>query len=138
MAEGVPIYNGTGPQVDEDAHPVGVIVVDRKAEVIEEERVDTATSRIYAEPRETTVALKGAAGSDGGVEVRGETEEGVRMGRRGGEGGKKGAEVVDGDVIEPTSGGDGVKEVRGGERPELVVVVEGELMSRGVRLEEGS
>ena len=117
---------------------MGVIVVDRKAEVIEEKGVDTATSRICAEPRKTTVALKGAAGGDGGVEVGGEAEEGVLMGRRGGEGGEKGAEVVNGYVVEPTSGGDGVKKVRGGEGPELVVVVEGELMSRGVRLEEGS
>ena len=138
VAEGVPIDDGASPEVDEDADPVGVVVVDREAKMIEEERVDTAAMIVDAKPGKTSVTLKGAAGSNGRVKVGGEAEEGVLMGRRGGEGGEKGAEVVNGYVVEPPSGGDGVKEVRGGKGPKLVVVVEGELMGGGVRLEEGS
>ena len=79
VAEGVPIDNGASPEVGEDTNPVGVIVVDRKAEVIEEEGVDTAASGGRAEPGKTSVALKGAVGSDGGVQVGGKAEEGMLM-----------------------------------------------------------
>ena len=82
---------------------MSVIVVDRKAEMIEEERVDAAAIRVDAKPGKTSVTLKGAAGSNGRVEVGGEAEEGVRMGRRGREGGEEVAEVVNDDVIEPSS-----------------------------------
>ena len=58
------------------------------------------------------------------------------MRRRGGEGGEKGAEVIDGNVVQPPRGREYMKEVRSVEGPELSVVLKGKLRSGGVRVQE--
>ena len=60
------------------------------------------------------------------------------MRRRRGEGGEKGAEVIDGNVVQPPRGREYMQKVRSVEGPELSVVVKGKLRSGGVRVQKGA
>jgi hypothetical protein len=70
VAKGVPVCDGVLGEVDKDACPVSVTVIDGYEEGIVEERIDTVVRPRDTEPRKISVRNVGVLGSDGRVEVR--------------------------------------------------------------------
>jgi hypothetical protein len=70
--------------------------------------------------------------------MRWETEEGLRMRRERREGGEKGTEVIDGNIIEPSRGRECVEKVCSVKGPKLAVILKGELRGWGMRMEKGT
>jgi hypothetical protein len=67
VTEGVPVDYIVCQKIHEDANPVGVVAVDREAEVIVEERVDARAAGVETEPRKRVIAEEGATRSNCGV-----------------------------------------------------------------------
>ena len=84
------------------------------------------------------IALEVAVRGNDPVEMRGETQKGVRMWRCRRERGKESAEIIQDHVVEPSTGGEGVEKIRGCKRPELSIVFEGDDEGSWVRLKEGA
>jgi hypothetical protein len=81
-------------EVDIDTYPVCVAIIDGDTKVVVEKGVEAVSLWVDPKPRERVVAKKGAPWEDGRVEVRGEAEEGVCVGRRWREAGKEGAQSL--------------------------------------------
>ena len=102
MSKGISVDECVSQKVDKYSDPVGVVVVDGEAEMIVKKRVDTATARGTAEPREGVVALKGSMRRDGRVKVRRKAEKGMLMRRKGREYGEEIAKVVENEISKPS------------------------------------
>ena len=127
VAQGVPVCDNVRLEVDIDTYPVCVAIIDGDTKVVVEKGVEAVSLWVDPKPRERVVAKKGAPWEDGRVEVRGEAEEGVCVGRRWREAGKEGAQIRDAGIVEPSGGGQYVEEIRRGVWPVLPVALEGDL-----------
>ena len=70
VAKGVPVCDGVLGEVDKDACPVSVTVIDGYEEGIVEERIDAVVRPCNTEPRKVSVRNVGVLRGDGRVEVR--------------------------------------------------------------------
>ena len=70
MAKGVSVCDGVLEEVDEDACPVSVTVIDGYEEDVVEERIDAVVSPCDTEPRKISIGDVGVLGGNGRVEVR--------------------------------------------------------------------
>ena len=84
------------------------------------------------------IALEVAVRGNDPVEMRGETQKGVRMWRCRRERGKESAEIIQDHVVEPSTRGEGVEKIRSCKRPNLSIVFEGNDGGGWVRLKEGA
>jgi hypothetical protein len=125
MTQGITVCDAGLQEINEDTHPVYIVVIDGHKESVVQEGVYTAPSSRDAKPRKVVVGSICTLRSDGGVEMRGKKEERGGVGRRRGEAGEKGTVVVNERVVEPSFLVEEEPEVCCGERPVLSIRLKG-------------